>query len=65
MLVLALIGAGALVITTALLILPLAFAVFGDEMPTWVGDWGPFASYVLALFGALIIFTGIAYGVYA
>lgn len=65
MLVLALIGAGALVITMALLVLPLAFAVFGDEMPGWVDDWGPFASYVLALVGALIIFTGIAYGVYA
>lgn len=65
MLVLLFIGGGALVITTALLLLPLAFALFGDEMPTWVGDWGPFASYTLALLGALLIFTGITYGVYA
>lgn len=65
MTVLILIGGGALVITTALLFLPLAFALFGDEMPVWVDEWGPLASYALALVGAVIIFTGITYGVLA
>lgn len=63
MTVLALIGVGALLIAVGLLLLPLAYALWGDEMPDWAGDWGPFIGMFLSLLGSVSIFAGITLGV--
>lgn len=63
MIVLSLIGAGALLIAAGLLLLPLAYVAWGDEMPEWAEDWGPFIGMFLSLLGSVIIFAGITLGV--
>ena len=63
MIVLSLIGAGALLIAAGLLLLPLAYMLWGDEMPEWTDDWGPLIGVGLSLLGAVVIWAGIVYGV--
>lgn len=65
MTVLILIGAGAGVIAAAILLPFVAYAVFGDEMPSALEDWGPFLSMVGSLLGAVLIFAAIAIGAWA
>lgn len=45
--------AGIGVSVLGIMLLPLSYAVFGDEIPGWVEEWGPLASVSLALAGGI------------